>query len=212
MDTMPALAWRFWTVTSSLTAVGSYGTEWNSKELVANCQYGHRAPQKDCECGIYALFNLQQTKRKAREMMSMKKPPTWTKNLFWLWLISTGSLMTLALNAIIIWPDFSEILILLGVLSSIPVALTYMYFTREKPNKPHLFGVIAITGKTIVYSGGMRAEKAKVIALVRPKGVDQQIARSVANKMGVPWFEERDQRAILRYASEHTQVLVQSTL
>jgi hypothetical protein len=68
--TQPIVGWRIWRVRNELLCATVWGTPWWPQvrvEPVCQQELDHAAPQRDCECGVYAFKSREDAAALARE-------------------------------------------------------------------------------------------------------------------------------------------------
>lgn len=165
------------------------------------------APQRYCYCGIYAMHDSQKaTPRLAYAEAifitilegALVIPLTASciaGDLVLLRLISTWQLIFLP--AFFILMAFAIVGILLSGLWIVQLAT---FFLTSK-----ISGAVALTGHILIYPDGMRAERARILCLVRPLGFSRRLAKRLSAELSVPIFEWWQKEKVMTYVLEHAR-------
>lgn len=171
----PLVLWRAWKVENNQlqSPLWNHGI-WHPGMQIAQCQKGHKAPQKQCGCGIYGYYKPENS------------------------LLPSSEIRTKLLS------DSIEDLYALAEKTNTTLSQVYFWKARQKMRlsaEPGFFvdGAILAWGKIELHQKGARVQYAKPLALT-VDGLPASTAQSLKEKYKVFLFE--DSSALWKVSSE----------
>jgi hypothetical protein len=201
---VPVLGFREWTVGADGLVSSVRGERWLAAVMQASCQSDHPAPAADCSCGIYAVDRWPRLGDP--RLYEQATAPLRLVAVFLLTaVVLAGLLVLVAMDRTLVarrlW-SAAAIVTLSMLIGLLGVAKADLWIAHAP--KPYLLGAVAMTGRLLRHSNGvLRGERARIVCLIRPPGVDRALAGRVARSLGVPCFPWWQRKRVLRYLSEH---------
>lgn len=199
---LPVLGFREWVVGRGGLVGSIRGEPWPGASLEAACEAGHPAPADDCRCGIYAIEGwprLGDSRLYEEATAPLRLAAQGLLTAVALAGLAVLCLMDLPLLVRRRWVEALLIALAMGIgLSGVVAAVVALM------RPAYVLGAVLLTGRVLHYENGvMRAEHARIACLVRPLGVSRRLARTLAERLGVPLFHWNERERALRYLSEH---------
>ena len=201
---VPVLGFREWTVGAHGLVSTIRGEPWPGAAMRATCQSDHAAPAPDCTCGIYAVDRWPR----------LGDPRLYEQATAPLRLVAVFLLTAVVVAGLVVLVAMDRTLVARGLWSAAAIVTLSMLIgllgvakadlSIAHAPKPYLLGAVAMTGRLLRRSHGvLRGERARIVCLIRPPGVDRALAGRVARSLGVPCFAWWQRKQVLSYLSEH---------